>query len=147
MQATTGRFGLIKRGLKHRLFFKRTGFNGAVDAEQILVDDPPGADVHVANFAVAHLSIGQPDVFAVGAQGGFGVSAKQPIHEGCVGCGDGVARIVVADAPSVQDDQGAFSGRVGHEVRGIFVVMRHPPRLLVSMVNSPPCMRMIWWAK
>ena len=108
-----------------------------------MVDDPASADVHVPHFAVPHLSIGQPNVFTIGAQGGFGVFAQQPIHEGRVGCGDGVARIIVANAPSVQDDQGTFIWRAGHEVRGIFVVMRHPPRLLVSMANCPPCMRMI----
>ena len=108
MQAGACAFGSVKGGLKDRFLLEGTRFNGPVDAEQILVDDPAGADVHVADFAVAHLSIRKPDVFAVSPECGFGMLTQQFIHKGGVSGGDGVARIVVADAPSVQDDEGAF---------------------------------------
>ena len=108
MQATTGGFGLIKRGLKHRFFFKRTGLNGAVDAEQILVDDPAGADVHVPHFAVAHLPLRQADVRAIRAKGGMRRLRIELIHICRLGHGNGVVAIGIAEAPTVQYDECGF---------------------------------------
>src|SRR5256885_16683069 len=46
---------------KHRINCELTGFDGAVDAGEILVDDAPGTDVEMSHLGVAHLAARQPD--------------------------------------------------------------------------------------
>ena len=40
--------------------------DGRVDAGEVLVDDAPGAEVHVPDFGIAHLPVRQADVAAFG---------------------------------------------------------------------------------
>ena len=48
-----------------------------VDAREVLVDDPAGAHVHVADLGVAHLAGGQADRFAGGDQ----LRVRIPLHQ------------------------------------------------------------------
>ena len=50
------------------LFLRQRVFlDGLVDAGQVLVNDAAGAEVEVADLAVAHLAVGQADIHAAGA--------------------------------------------------------------------------------
>ena len=49
------------RILRELLFGKKF-----VQPHELLVDDPPGADVFVAYFGIAHLSVGQAHIVAAG---------------------------------------------------------------------------------
>src|SRR5580704_3769515 len=75
--------------------------NHQVEAGAIHVNDAPGADIQVADFAVAHLSIGQADPFA----GGMNQSVREALEEIVIvrftRKGDGVARCFGAETPAV----------------------------------------------
>ena len=104
MKPSTCFFSPIKSRLQHRLIGKRACFDCTVDAQQVLVDNAACPDVHVAHFAVTHLAVGQSDVLSVRPQGGLGVLCQQSVHVWSVGRGNCVARVIVSDAPTIQDD-------------------------------------------
>src|SRR5436309_2342500 len=76
-----------------------------------------GAEVHVADFRVSHLVVGQPRVLAGRRQQGPGTIPKKRVVERQSCKGQGVGLRLLAHAPAVQDDQrDRFHGR-GHEIR------------------------------
>ncbi len=76
-----------------------------VDAHEVLVDDPPGAEVRVAHLGVPHLPLGEPDGEAARLDGGRRVLAQEGVHVGRPGERDGVRLALLADAPAVEDDE------------------------------------------
>ena len=76
------------------------------DLGEILIDDPPRADIEVTHLRIAHLSVGKPYGHAAGAELCGGVGLFQ--------CGDiftaveidGVAVGVLVDSVAVHDDDG-----------------------------------------
>ena len=79
--------------------------NALVDAREVLIDDPAGAHVHVADFGVAHLSCRQTDGFARRDQLRVRVAAHQLVEDGLARHRDCVVRTVGANAPAVEDDE------------------------------------------
>ena len=77
--------------------------DGGVDAGHVHVDDAAGAEVEMADFAVAHLAFGEADEVLAGADEGVGVFAEEVVVGGLTGEGDGVAVGVGAVAPAVED--------------------------------------------
>src|SRR6185369_4963558 len=59
--------GGVDRLADDRVRVESAVLDAEVDADDVLVDDAPGAQVQVADLAVAHLSVGQADVVAGGA--------------------------------------------------------------------------------
>jgi hypothetical protein len=55
---------------QRRIALKPTFADLAVDAGDLLVDDPAGADVEVADFRVAHEATRQPDILTTGFEAG-----------------------------------------------------------------------------
>ena len=51
--------------------------NGVTDPHEFLAHHAAGADVHVADFGVAHLPVGQADVAAGGMQEGVRTGLPQ----------------------------------------------------------------------
>ncbi len=84
-----------------------------VDAGDVHVDDAAGAEIEVADFAVAHLAVGQADEVLGGADEGVGILAEQLVVGGLAGEGDGVVGGFGAVAPSVED--GEDERTLGHE--------------------------------
>ena len=83
---------------------------------QVLVDDAPGANVHVADLGIAHLALRQADVAALGVHQGVRAVGQQPPPVRQVGLGQGiVGRRLLTMAPAVQDQQehGLGTGRHG----------------------------------
>jgi len=76
-----------------------------VDACDVLVDDAPRADVHVADLAVAHLSRRQTDVALGGIDAGVRPGAEQAVEVGGAGQRHGVVVARLATAEAVEDDQ------------------------------------------
>lgn len=81
-----------------------------VDAHNVLVDDPPGADVQVAHLGVAHQAGGQADRQAAGVQRQvvalLGAAVlRELIHDGRFRVGNRIAVHLLGDAPAVDDDQ------------------------------------------
>jgi len=55
---------VVDGGAVRRVGCKAAVFNRVIDARYGLVNDPPRAQAHVADFAVAHLALGQSHVTA-----------------------------------------------------------------------------------
>ena len=91
VQGAPARGKRVKGLGEHGVLEKTTVFDGGGDAGQLLRDQAPTADVHVPNFRVAHLLIGQSDVGAGGAEQGVDAFAlPQSIPDRGVGRMNGV---------------------------------------------------------
>ena len=84
---------------------ERAGADCAVDAGIFLVHHPPGAEVEMADFRIAHLAGRQPDGGLRGVNQGMGVLFPEPVPHRFAGSGDGVVLGILAIAPSIQNDQ------------------------------------------
>ena len=84
-----------------------------LDAGDVHVDDAAGADVEMADFAVAHLPVGQADEVAAGLNQRVGIFAQQPVVGGLAGQRDGIGLGLGAIAPAVENDQDKWFG-TGH---------------------------------
>jgi broad specificity polyphosphatase/5'/3'-nucleotidase SurE len=84
-------------------FLEFIGGDQGVDARDVHLHDAAGADVEVADFAVAHLAVGQADEVLAGADEGVGILAQQLVVGGLAGQSDGVVGGFSAVAPSVED--------------------------------------------
>src|SRR5208283_1376417 len=76
-----------------------------INAGDIHVHDAAGADVEVADFAVAHLAHGEADGGAGGLDEGVGKSAEKFVVGGFAGQGDGIALGFGAVAPAIEDGE------------------------------------------
>ena len=79
--------------------------DGTGDAREVLVDDAPGADVHVADFGIAHLSLGQAHRHAGGLQQAVRPVLPEPVPGRRVAEADGVVRPGRAVAPAVENHE------------------------------------------
>ena len=95
--------GVFERGFHLRVLHDRVVAAGAVDLHEVLINDAAGADIEVSHLRIAHLSVGQADVLAVGAQFGMGVFFGHGRNVfGMHGRND-VRLIVTAVSPAVED--------------------------------------------
>jgi hypothetical protein len=84
--------------------------NALVDAGEVLIHDATGTEVQVADFAVAHLAVGQADVLTAGADGAARVGGVEvvvergPGEQGGVAIGHGLGFAAGVDAPAVTDN-------------------------------------------
>ncbi len=76
--------------------------NRKIDARQILHDNPAGAQIHVTDFGVAHLAVGQADRQAGRCQQGMGLLGHQPIPCGGVGQSNGIIDRLGTVSPAVE---------------------------------------------
>ena len=76
-----------------------------VDAREILVDDPPGADVEVADFRVAHLAFRKSDAELGRVDRRMRAGGEQLPPVGRIGARDRVVGRVLATAEAVEDQQ------------------------------------------
>ena len=76
-----------------------------LDAGAVHVHDAAGADVEVADFAVAHLPVGQADEVAAGVNERVGILAQQAVVGRLAGERDGVGLGFGAVSPAVEDDE------------------------------------------
>ena len=77
--------------------------DGGVDAGHVHADDAAGAEVEVADFAVAHLAVGEADEVLAGADEGVGEVAQELVVGRFARERDGVAERVGAVTPAVED--------------------------------------------
>ncbi len=82
--------------------------DGLVDADDVLPDDTAGTNVEMADFGVAHQTLGEADSQRRGIEfGEAGGALREAVHDGGLGGGDGVAilgRLLRGDAPAVNHD-------------------------------------------
>ncbi len=85
-----------------------------VDARDVHLHDAPRADVQVAHFAVAHLSVGQADEMLRRADQRVGKLPQQLVVGGLARQRDGVVGGFSAIAPSIEDGQNERTLEHGH---------------------------------
>ena len=105
MQTATPGAGMLHRAEQRRIGEEFAVLDHVIDAGDIHVHDSPRANVEVPDFAVAHLAIGQTNVFAAGVNERVGIFAEQAVVGRLAGDGDGVCFCVWAVAPAIEDDQ------------------------------------------
>ena len=107
-------FGVVHGVFQGFVFEEIPILNGFGDAGQLLIHHPAGADIGVADLAVAHLPVGQAHVHAGRADGGAGVLREHLGQVGGLGGLDGVAVGVGVNAEAIHDDksQRFFHNRV-----------------------------------
>src|ERR1700678_2742210 len=76
-----------------------------VDARDVHMHDAPGANVEMADFAMAHLPLGQADEGPAGVNESVGILAQQPIVNRLARESDGVGFRFGAVSPAVEDDE------------------------------------------
>jgi len=95
----------VHRRDQHRVVDQLVPLDGAIDAYQVLVDDPPRADVGVTDLRVSHLPLGEPDGEARAQQLGARHLPREAVEVRRAGQKDGVVLALGADAPAVEDRQ------------------------------------------
>jgi hypothetical protein len=104
MHSALGTFGFIYKCQQHRTPRQAAIFDGDIDARQILRHHPPGADIHVPDFGVAHLALGQPDGAARSLQQRMRAGGQQLGVVGGARRRDGVVRGGIGTpAPTVKN--------------------------------------------
>src|SRR6476659_11498881 len=83
-----------------------------VDAGEVLVDDPAGAHVHVADLGVSHLSGRKSDSLARRNELRMRVAVQQAVVHGRSREGDSVVFFLRTKSPAVEDDED--EGGCGH---------------------------------
>jgi hypothetical protein len=99
---------------KKRLERKLAGGDELVDSGAVHVNDAAGADIQVADFAIAHLSDGKADGGAGGLDERVGKIFEDAIVVGLAREGDGVAFGFGAVAPAVEDGEDDGFWALGH---------------------------------
>ncbi len=94
-------------------FLELAGGDQRVDARDVHLHNAAGADVQVADFAVAHLSVGQADKVIRGLNQRVGKLAQQLVVGGLARQRNGIVGGFGAIAPSIED--GENERMLGHE--------------------------------
>src|ERR1051326_1867592 len=96
---------ILHRLHQHRIREERPVFDHEIDTRYIHVDDTPGADIHVADFAVAHLSDRKPDGTPGRLNEGIRKFPQQAIIGRFVRRGNRVALDGRGESPAVENRQ------------------------------------------
>ena len=95
----------LDRPVQRRVRRKLPVRHRQVDAGQPLIDDEAGADIGVTDLGVPHLPRRQPDILTGGEQGRVRIVGPEAIHRRRPGMEDGIARLVAANTPAIEDHQ------------------------------------------
>jgi hypothetical protein len=109
---SAARLKRVDQAGQRRVAGQRAVLHRTVDARQVLHHHAAGAQVHVADLGIAHLSLGQADVAAAGLDQGVRVVAQKAVPGGRVRLRDGIVGGLLAVAPAVQDAQNDGAGTV-----------------------------------
>jgi hypothetical protein len=94
--------------LKHLIVFDPAFGKGLIDTNDFLVYDPPGPDILVTDLAVAHHSLGQPDMETTGHEFRAGPFRTQAVRHRGLGDLDRITKIqgrIVVFPPSITYNQ------------------------------------------
>lgn len=96
---------ILHRRQEHRIGIKITILDHKIDLGDVHVNDPAGANVQVAHFAVAHLPLGQPHVASTGMDECVGKFLEQAIVIRLARLGNCVGLGWSSVAPSIQNNE------------------------------------------
>jgi hypothetical protein len=91
--------------LKFVIAGKFAGLNGQTNAHKVLVNDPAGADIGMADFTVAHLSVGQAHLSLTCMQARMRARTQGFVVKRRVCRINGAYFGVAGDAPTIHDYQ------------------------------------------
>ena len=95
--------GLVHGTSQRRIIEERTVLDRLVDAGEALVHHPAGAQVHMAHFGIAHLSVRQANLDTGGGKQGVRAVLPQPVPDGGGGSSYRVVGGIFAMSPAIQD--------------------------------------------
>jgi hypothetical protein len=98
---------------QHRVGGEAAVGDGGVDARQVLHHHAPGAEVHVADLGVAHLSARQPHLVLGGVDQGVRRGGEEAVQVRRRRLADGVVLAGLAMAPAVEDAEHHGARRIG----------------------------------
>ena len=101
---------------EHRILEELAGLDRVLDLRVVLKDDAPGADIHVADFGIAHLIRGSPTHFSDASivVCGYFCQSDVPMRLACLA--DGVVLALFAVSEAVENNQ--KDGRYAHDEPG-----------------------------
>jgi len=95
----------VARGDEDRVAEEGPISNGVVDAHEVLHHEAPGTQVEMPDFAIAHLSLGEPDGPSRGVEQCSRVVGHEGVPRGRIGERDGVAFALGAVSPAIEYHQ------------------------------------------
>ena len=95
----------IHRLDQHRVGKQRAVLDGAVDAHDVLVHDASRSEIEVADFAVAHLTVGKTDPRTRGFDQRVRIFLPQPVDHRRFGQTNRVGVAPFAPTPTIHDDE------------------------------------------
>ena len=99
---------VVVGGLDFLVVHQGVAAAGHIYLHEVLVHYAAGAEVHMPDLAVAHLAVGQADVFAAGVEVGHRIFGTERVDErGSLGV-DCIAMVVASFAPTVENHQKYF---------------------------------------
>ena len=96
----------VEGGHEGRVLEERSLFDRPGHPDEVLEEDPPGADRQVADLRVAHLPVGQADGGARGVEPCRRITLAQTVEHRCFRQLDRIAGAGGRDPPSVEDHEG-----------------------------------------
>src|SRR5579863_7841205 len=93
----------MHRSEKHGVLKKFAGSDHRVDAGYIHLDDAPGPDIQMADFAIPHLALRQADIRPGSMNDRVWKLGEQPVVMGLARGGDGIPLNGRRIAPAVED--------------------------------------------
>ena len=108
----TGLYGRVAGACQRGVLREFAGFDGVVNAGEVLIDHPASAQVEVADLGIAELPVRQANMVLRGVDQAVRAVAPQGIPGGLAGERDGVVRrwLTVAKAVQNQQDDGVHGG-------------------------------------
>src|SRR5690554_8083901 len=106
--------GLVDGAAQGAVFLKPASFEVVVDTGQALVYNPAGAEIHMADFRVVYLALGQAHEHTRGIDESLRLLLPQFVPEGCSGVGNGVVISRVTVPPAIKNNQCSGFARFGH---------------------------------
>lgn len=108
MEASIAILGSLQGLVYHLILSEIALLDGLVDADDVLPNNTPGADVEMADFGIAHETVREADGKGGGLElGETGTTLGQLVHHRGVGGGNGVAilgGLFGRDTPAVNHD-------------------------------------------
>ena len=138
MQPPAAATGMLHRAQQHRIGEEVPILNHLINAGDVHVDDASSANIKVANFAVAHLPLGQAHVWAAGMDQSIGKIAKQAIISRLARQSDGIGLGLSTISPAIKDGEHDWFGTRGHCLSYGSTLSSFPPSLFDSSEPSIP---------
>ena len=105
MQLTAAVARILHRFDENRLREKFAILNHQVNSRDFHVHDAPGAHIQMADFAVPHLSVGQPDKRPAGMNQRIRILAQQSVIRRLASQRNGIGVGFGSVSPAVEDDE------------------------------------------